>query len=152
MRAGRRNPRNICHWSFWEHLSSQLCFLGLFVILLHSIEVYLFKDNVVPRSLFPETTVWSSCYLKSMSRLLKTDHLASVIVAIVINKDWFWHDLSWVLTAYQLHRRGSGSCFGFCSAGGTWASLVLSESLTRSWHWSRNVLDSRSQGTNVRVI
>lgn len=57
MRAGRRNPRNICHWSFWDHLCNQVCFLELSVILLHSIEVYLFKDNVVPRSLFPETIV-----------------------------------------------------------------------------------------------
>lgn len=57
MRAGRRNPRNICHWSFWEHLRSPVYFLGLSVILVHSIEVYLFKDNVVPRSLFPGTIV-----------------------------------------------------------------------------------------------
>lgn len=40
-----------------QHLSSQLYFLGLSVIFLHSIEVYLFKDNVVPRSLFPGTIV-----------------------------------------------------------------------------------------------
>lgn len=57
MRTGRGNPRNFCRWSFWEHLCSQLRLLGLSVILLHSIEFYLFKDNVVPRSLFPGTTV-----------------------------------------------------------------------------------------------
>lgn len=57
MRARRRNPKNNCHWSFWEHLSSQVYFLGLSVVLLHSIEVYLFRDNVVPRSPFPGTIV-----------------------------------------------------------------------------------------------
>lgn len=57
MNTGRRNPGSIYRGSFWEHLSSPVYFLGLSVNLLHSIEVYLFKDNVVPRSLFPGSVV-----------------------------------------------------------------------------------------------
>jgi hypothetical protein len=133
MSTGRRNPRNTCHWSFWERLNRPLYFLGLSLILLIELKFIYLRIMWFQEVCFPGSIVWSSCYFKSMSWLLKTGHLASVVVAIVINKVYF--DLLGIYFAYSCTESDS-LCFGSCLAKGTWASLVFSESLTRklaSW-------------------
>lgn len=55
MRAGEE-PQEHLPLSFWKQCS-QVYFLGVSVVLPCSIEGYLSKDNVVPRSLFPGTIV-----------------------------------------------------------------------------------------------
>lgn len=139
MNASGRNSRTVCCWPFWENLS---VFLKAICNFIYWTEVCLFKDSVVPRSLFQGSMMlcYSSVCPASWRLTIWLVHLFSLwSIRMALVSEWFR-----LLTATQQRR----FVFWFpCRANMSFLNPLGKEGAL----WEE-CLRLRKSGTNIEVI